>query len=282
MLFLPLYRRAKAFLEAAPAKDTLVIHKDDRSTDFLRGIYQGLGYEVLTGGYTQHQLKRAIEGYRRVFMLGHGSPGGLFWSNYLIDDEFGPLLAQKPNSLFIWCNADAYAKRNRLSGLVSGMFISEVGEARMFGINASQEQVDASNALFSKVTREYLDTGASPSTVRQCYTHETCAIVKFNSERLYVFEDGTPTPALHHSSAAHPSRAISYEQPDDSLSLSADFDTWYDTFEMVLSDHIPASEVRAAIRSVGLSRRELWQEFMSGMDAEGLALEVADFLKRYP
>jgi hypothetical protein len=194
----------RAILEAEVASSTLVIHMDDRSTDFLKAIYEGRGYPVMAGRYTRDELRQAIESHDRVFMLGHGGPSGLFSKNFMIDGSFGPLLAAKSEGLYIWCNADAYAKRNGLSGLVSGMFISEVGEASMFGIRASQQEVDASNAAFSRIVRQHLDAGTALSNVRQCYTSAACKITQYNSERLYIFDHGNPTPALHQSSLAHP------------------------------------------------------------------------------
>ena len=194
----------RQIIEAEVADSTLVIHMDDRSTDFLKAIYQGRGYPVMSERYSRQELLDAIKTHSRIFMLGHGGPSGLFSKNFMIDDSFGPLLASKSEGLYIWCNADAYAHRNKLSGLVSGMFISEVGEASMFGIHASQQEVDASNAAFSKIVREHLDAGQPLGNVRQCYTSAACKITQYNSERLYIFDHGSPSPALHKSSLAHP------------------------------------------------------------------------------
>ena len=196
--------RTRRIIEAEVAASTLVIHKDDRSTDFLKAIYEGLGYTVINGNINRAQLMAQIKKFPRVFMLGHGGPGGLFAAGYLIDAEFGAELAKKRDGLFIWCNADAYARKHKLTGLVSGMFISEVGEASMFGIDATQKEVDASNAAFSKAVRTMLDTGQPPATVRDCYKHATCKIPAFNNERLYIFEQGEPDVPLHPTSMAHP------------------------------------------------------------------------------
>lgn len=193
--------RARSVLEAEMS--TLVIHMDDRSTDFLKTIYEGKGYPVITGNMSQRQAEEQIEAHARIFMLGHGGPFGLFTRGFLVDERLGSLLAQKEDGLYIWCNADAYAVNNKLTGLVSGMFISEVTEAAMFGIQASQEEVNASNAAFSKTVREVLDSGQPHSEVAKRYAHATCKITKFNNERLYVFDHGNPSPALHSSSASH-------------------------------------------------------------------------------
>lgn len=197
--YLRIMRTARSILEAE--MDTLVIHMDDRSTDFLKPIYEGHGYPVITGAITDKEARAAIQEHARIYMLGHGGPMGLFTRGFMADDSFGPLLAAKDDGLYIWCNADAYAVRNKLTGLVSGMFISEVGEAAYYGIRVSQDEVDMSNALFSKVLREILDQGAPHAEITKRYTHGTSQVVKFNQERLYVFHQGNPSPALHPSSA---------------------------------------------------------------------------------
>lgn len=176
---------------------TLVIHLADPTTDFLRTIYDGSGYQVITGKIGRQELLQAIESHDRIYMLGHGAPSGLFGPGYSIDDDFGPALAKKSDGLYIWCNADQYAIRNKLTGIVSGMFISEVGEAAMYGIHVMQAEIDRSNNLFSKAVREYLDHGHPPEVIRQCYNSATCKVTQFNNKRLYVFRQGIPSPARY-------------------------------------------------------------------------------------
>lgn len=204
---------ARALIEAETGADTLVVHLDDRSTDFLRPIYEGKGYPVISGPIDPQRLMNLVEAHAHVYLMGHGSPNGLFARSLLIGREFGPLLASKKDSLFIWCNADAYAVKYKLSGLVSGMFISEVGEAALFGITVSQDEIDASNNLFAKTLRELIDTGQALSKVREGYSHATCQVVKFNRDRLYIFENGTPSPALHSTSLGNPQMTDRYNQP---------------------------------------------------------------------
>ena len=58
---------------------TLIIHPDDRSTDFLKPIYSGLSNTtVLTENISQPALKEAIVEHDQIIMMGHGSPSGLF------------------------------------------------------------------------------------------------------------------------------------------------------------------------------------------------------------
>jgi len=135
--------------------NTLVIHPADKSTDFLKPIYQNsLDTTVLTGG-TKVEVNKAIESHDRIMMMGHGSPYGLFTvgkfkseNGYVIDGTTVKLLKDK-ECIFIWCNADAFTNKHGLDGLYSGMFISEVSEAYYCGLPyTSQEEVDQSNHGF--------------------------------------------------------------------------------------------------------------------------------------
>lgn len=188
-------READAMLPKVQENDTLVIHMDDRSTDFLKVIYGGKGYPVIKGKISSEELMAEIKRYPRIFMLGHGSPSGLFGPGYMIGDEFGEVLREK-TGIYIWCHAVEYAHKNKLSGLVSGMFISEVAEARYMGIEATQKEVTASNYAFSKAVRRYLETGSSPHEAISCYNNAVCKVTRYNNERLYVMEKGVILDAL--------------------------------------------------------------------------------------
>lgn len=194
MLKRTVLQEADTLLPKAPSS-TLVIHLDDPSTDFLKVIYEGKGFDVISAWIVPEKLKAEIEAHDRIFMLGHGGPGGLFGPGYTVGAEFGPILRQK-KGLYIWCHAIEYAHLHKLSGLVSGMFISEVHEASWAGIQATQEEVDASNAAFAAAVRKYLDTGASPHTVRDCYNSTVCKVTQYNNDRLYVVEDGVIVDSL--------------------------------------------------------------------------------------
>jgi hypothetical protein len=180
---------------------TLVLHLDDRSTDFLKPIYEGHGYPVISGEISRLTLLQEIRRHDRIFMLGHGSPGGLFGRSFLIGDYFNRELRKK-QGIYIFCNADAFVVRNRLSGFSTGMFISEVGEAAYFGIRCTQAEVDASNNLFAKTVRAHLDRNIHLSKVEKVYEKLEGRVTAFNASRLYIFNDGVPTTPLHPTSKA--------------------------------------------------------------------------------
>jgi len=137
------------------SKYTLVIHPDDRSTDFLKYIYQDLpNTTVVTGNKTQKQIEDLINIHDRVIMLGHGTPHGLLsvgqfpGMGHVINSETVPYLKRTEN-IFIWCYAGEFVSRYDLKGFCSGMFISEVSEAEYLDVNTTQADIDMSNMLFS-------------------------------------------------------------------------------------------------------------------------------------
>lgn len=56
---------------------TLVIHPKDKTTDFLKPIYEGRDWTVITGGCTKDDVAKAIDEHDHIIMMGHGTPQGL-------------------------------------------------------------------------------------------------------------------------------------------------------------------------------------------------------------
>jgi hypothetical protein len=137
---------------------TLIIHPADKSTDFLRPIYQDLKHKtVITGPITRDGLHALIKVHDRIIGLGHGSPSGLFsmssggFGSYILGASEVEVLRGK-ELVSIWCHANQFMERHKLNGLYSGMFISEVSEARYYGLNeVTQADVNESNDAFAKI-----------------------------------------------------------------------------------------------------------------------------------
>ena len=179
---------------------TLVIHPDDRSTDFLKPIYQDIENKtVITGGVSRSDIRKLIASHDRVIMLGHGSPSGLFAvrqfpSNWMvIDYTMVDLLKQKTDNVYIWCNADKFVERYDLKGIYSGMFISEVGEGEYcLAKTYPQVLVDTSNNTFAQALGEALVMEDTPGLVfeNMMIEYSTLAdendIASYNFERLYI------------------------------------------------------------------------------------------------
>ena len=178
---------------------TLVIHPDDRSTDFLKPIYSNLpDTTVLTENVSPYALKKVITEYDQIIMMGHGSPYGLFnvsrigHSFFTIGKEHVALLRDKKN-IFIWCNADQFVKQYNLPGLFTGMFISEVEEANYCRVLTEQTQVDESNDLFAELLGKQLvkykdDYEAIYFAIEEEYGKlaEVNAVAKYNWDRWYI------------------------------------------------------------------------------------------------
>ena len=180
---------------------TLIIHPEDRSTSFLDVVYESIPNKtVITGGITKDEVRKLIEEHDRVMMMGHGSPGGLFavgqfrdhrsYCSYIIDNTMVPLLSEKDNSVFIWCNADKFVDGFGLRGFYSGMFISEVGEASYCGLPGTpQDVVDESNYGFVNIIAKHIneDTESIYDKVRNEYglIAEENPVALYNHKRLY-------------------------------------------------------------------------------------------------
>lgn len=174
---------------------TLIIHPDDRSTDFLKAIYSSLSeYTLITMG-TRKEVNELIKTHDRIIMCGHGTPWGLlsvgkFEENYIIDYSTVPLFEDR-ECVFIWCNADRFVSTYNLKGLYSGMFVSEVGEALMMGLpNVPQAVVDESNNIFAEVLGEGMNQDLYHAYHRMMSRYERLAesnvVANYNARRLYL------------------------------------------------------------------------------------------------
>ena len=73
-----MFGNLKDWLYICPAMKTLVIHPEDKSTDFLSPIYAPITNKtVIKGGIYKSELQGLIESHDRIIMLGHGAPYGL-------------------------------------------------------------------------------------------------------------------------------------------------------------------------------------------------------------
>lgn len=198
-----MFGNLKDWLYISLAMKTLVIHPEDITTKFLSPIYAHIRTKtVVKGGITKTGLHRLIESHDRVIMLGHGAPYGLMNARqfpdaglFIVDETMVCGLRKGSNSIFIWCNANLFVKKHGLSGLCSGMFISEIGEAFMEGFyDIEQGVIDESNDMFSSILSKYIDEPMDilyQSLLKEYeVVAETNPIARFNLERLCIITDG--------------------------------------------------------------------------------------------
>ena len=177
--------------------ETLIIHPEDKSTDFLCPIYEGIkGKSVIRGGISKKELLKAVKLHQRIIRLGHGSPNGLFavgqfegesHMSYIIDDSFVSSFRDKDN-VFIWCHANQFVEQHQLTGFYTGMFISEIPEAFIYDFDVSEEIIDQSNYSFSSIVSNYINEPCSIIHQNVSNKYGELAynnpIVKYNHERL--------------------------------------------------------------------------------------------------
>lgn len=169
----------------------LVIHPFDPSTEFLREIYANVNATVVRKIPGNEEMMCLIDGHDRIVMLGHGSPFGLFHINgsgYIIHSKLAWLLAEKDN-VYVWCHADQFVKNTKLKGFSSGMFISEVSEASMYGIKAPRTEVEISNYAFAFTLGRVIDKPSDIilETVKSEYVDTSSPVINFNHQRMYKF-----------------------------------------------------------------------------------------------
>lgn len=178
---------------------TLIIHPKDNSTSFLDIVYSSIPNKtVITGGISKLDLMTEMKKHDRIMMMGHGSPWGLFSVNqfkntygYIIDMTFIDILKEKKDNVFIWCNADQFVNKHNLRGFYSGMFISEVGEARYCGLpKTKQTQVDESNYGFCHILAECIDKNSQEIYNSVITEYGIIAknnpVANYNHKRLYI------------------------------------------------------------------------------------------------
>ena len=175
---------------------TLVIQPKDSSTDFLKEIYQERDWTVINEwNLSKYELIKAVESHDRIVMMGHGTPAGLIgYTGIFMTPSFISVLQEK-DCVCIWCNADQYVKRNNIKGFFTGMFISEVGEARYFRIETTQKEIDYSNNLFTKAVTKYIDSEDMWGRIVEEYRGDDL-VIQYNNQRLYYRKEITNEPII--------------------------------------------------------------------------------------
>lgn len=168
---------------------TLVIHPKDFTTRFLSEIYSGKDWTVISDNISHSKLKKAIKDHDRVIMLGHGTKDGLIGhGRFIINSTLVYLLRDKPESIYIWCNADEFVKKYDLKGFYTGMIISEIEEAILCCVNfKSSSEIDDSNIMFAKSIKDSVDMRPDDmcAHVKTHYVSDDSAVIWFNNGNIY-------------------------------------------------------------------------------------------------
>ena len=174
---------------------TLVIHPDDRSTDFLKLIYEDKkDWTIINDCYIdQPKLRSLIRQHDRIIMMGHGTPNGLLNPKrftYLIDYTFIDLLKTK-ETISIWCHSDQFFRRYNIPGFHTGMIISEVAEASyvLGETPLTAEETLANMETFARIINKCIDD--TPENMQQFilknYVFDDL-VTRFNRNNIIVLK----------------------------------------------------------------------------------------------
>ena len=167
--------------------ETLVIHPDDPTTDFLSAIYENKGWDVLTDPFANDDtVTELIKSHRRIICLGHGTQDGMYNLDRLIINTNHAHLLKEKETICIWCNSDIYVKEHGLiPSLFTGMFISEKFESEIYDIQTDELSIELSNDIFSHAVGKYINSENVLERVKREYNDPDDPIVTFNRDRLY-------------------------------------------------------------------------------------------------
>lgn len=159
----------------------LVIHPKDKTIAMLTVLYDGLEVRLLDQSFKNSEVKDALHHaskQERIMMLGHGSDKGLFSRDHEEQDVFDRLIVYHPHAYYlrkhgsnivaIWCNADMFAHKEGLHGLFTGMIISELSEALIYGVETTQEELDRENMKLANRLRLLFNEGIPLHKIPQC------------------------------------------------------------------------------------------------------------------
>jgi len=169
---------------------TLVIHPKDYSTDFLKPIYEGKGYDIIDFYQSPKKLKEQMRNYDKIMMMGHGTSSGLLnvfpkvMANYIIDASFVDILKDK-ECVYIWCNADNFVRKYNLKGFYTGMIISEMNEAFFYSIKTNIFEITESNKLFASCVKTALESEDPVKLMKESYISDKNPVIMYNSENIY-------------------------------------------------------------------------------------------------
>lgn len=182
----------------------LVIHPNDPSTQFLCRLYEDLpNVTKLTEKNSNSEITEALQhgNYDLYMFLGHGGEDGLYAPNgcqqfgrHIINSGHVQFMRDK-NCFGVWCNANIFASKYNLTGLFTGMVISEIAEAYMWNIPvADQEEMDAHDNFWCNALKECFDNTEMTQVPQRMYDYisdrHMTPLEDFNFNSIWYFDKG--------------------------------------------------------------------------------------------
>ena len=179
--------------------NTLIVHPKDKSTDDFKYIYSNENhYKVINGQVHKSELYELIQSHLRTIFIGHGTSRGLsnldlfnYKGEYIIDHHCKNVLKRSNQNIYLWCYANRFIKNNHLKGIFTGMFISDLQEAKQYNIeNVKKKDIDASNVFFSQTLASCINKNNKMIYSKLISEYTLFAkdnkIAKFNLQNIYI------------------------------------------------------------------------------------------------
>lgn len=142
----------------------------------LSALYDGLEARVVSDNMSTKQVAHLLyhtSPRERIMLLGHGCDGGLLYTagggplypSIVNRSHAYQLRRHGSNLVAVWCNADKFAIQCGLHGLFSGMIVSEMDEAEMYGIATTSDELEREMLKMAKRLRQLLDEGVLLSDI---------------------------------------------------------------------------------------------------------------------
>ena len=173
-----------------------VVHTTDPTTKALANLYEGRTDVALriTEKASNASVVHALVQAQSVMLLGHGNEWGLFstpdssghYDRLIVSGRHAEFLRPKP-CIGIWCHADAFARRYGLHGLFSGMIISEMEEAKLYGVPTTEEELKEELDRFAHRLAFCIEQYGPEGTpeVMKTLDDKQSPLTRFNYERLF-------------------------------------------------------------------------------------------------
>ena len=185
----------------------LVIHPNDPSTQFLCRLYEDLpNVTKLTEKSSNSEITEALQhgNYDLYMFLGHGGEDGLYAPNG--SQQFGRHIINSNHVQFmrgktcfgIWCNANIFAVKYSLTGIFTGMVISEIIEAYMRNIPVKdQEEMTAHDELWCGALKDCYNNTSLVLVPEKMYHYINdkfkrymTTLEEFNFNSIWYFDEG--------------------------------------------------------------------------------------------
>lgn len=176
----------------------LIIHPEDPSTEFLKSLY--LNEVALTGNFGNAHLRRQLQNSDEIWLLGHGcGEFGLldmksrFGVLNIVGSQHVQFLRDKL-VVGVFCNANMFAERYGLTGLFTGMIISEMQESIDWNVSATIDEILDENMHFANNLNYCIEECKSlkevPGMMRGFIKENSSPLVRFNYESVFWIENG--------------------------------------------------------------------------------------------